>query len=606
MFHSLRQAIIQGTMLLISCVLLSFSFPVFAQQPLMGIEEIKPGMQGIGKTVIQGTKIEDFNVEILSVLKQSGSTGDKILVRVSGDVIDKTGGIAAGMSGSPVYIDGKLVGAIAYGWSMTDRKIGLLTPIYDMLNMSQFNADNPENAQADSKIGTTIRPLTTPLMVSGLGQHAMEKLTDQLKPLNLMPVSSGAAGWALDTKPELEPGSALGVQLMRGDIDMTAVGTVTYREGNEILGFGHPFLRRGGVGYFLTTAYIHQTIPSLETSFKLGAPLDLVGTINQDRGNGVVGVVGRYPHNIPLRIHVKDLDTSREKDLFVRVIQDEQLSPSLVTTAAMQAIEQTIDRTGIGTSWVKMEILGRDLPGDTLVRENMFFHPSDIGAGSLGELLEGLAIILNNPFNPVEIMDVKLEVAVEKEIRIAKIEQVQTKAPTAKPGDTISIAVMLKPFRGEAIQETMKFTIPEHQAPGPVAVMVRGGGSVPPLQKLLAQLGTQDTQADKQGNLEQYLSEFINRDRNNELVAELMPFGMANDPAVLLGGELSLAGYNNNSPLSSLPQKAPNAGGTTAEKAQTTKLVTDYIIDGSAQLYIQVESPTAGPLLKEKKAMMAH
>lgn len=606
LLHSSRQAIMHSVILGLLIICLSFSVPVSAQQPLMDLEDVRPGMTGIGKTVIQGTKIDDFDVEVLSILKQNGPTGDKILVKVSGDVIDKSGGIAAGMSGSPVYIDGKLIGAIAYGWSMTDRRIGMVTPIYEMLKMDKLTADGVENPKESAESANSPVALSTPLMVSGLGQRALEKLTEQLKPYNLAPVLTGTVGDAANVKAELEPGSAMGVQLMRGDIDMTAVGTVTYRDGDKILGFGHPFLKRGGVGYFLTTAYIHRTIPSLDNSFKLGAALDLAGTIEQDRGDGVLGTVGRYPHNIPLRVHVKDLDTNRENNLFVQIIQDELLSPALVTTAAMQAIEQTIDRTGLGTSWVKIEMLGRNLPGKTLVRENMFFHPTDIGAGSLGELLEGLAIVLNNSFNSVEIMDVKLDVQVEQAVRIAKIEQVQTKTVTAKPGDTIPICVTLKPFRGDAIQQTVNFTVPEHQAPGPMTVMVRGGGSLSPLQKLLVQLGSQETvQPAEPKNLEEYLQDYIQRDRNNELVAEVMPFNLTNDPAMLLGGEVPVGGYNNKAAVPA-PQKVQQPAEAPVEKAPPAKVVTDYIIDGSASVSVQVESPAVVKSANGPKSLSAH
>jgi len=593
LLHGLRETIIRGAGLILFTLILSLVAPAAAQQPLMGIEDVKPGMTGIGKTVIQGTKIEDFTVEVLSVLKQKGPAGDKIMVRVGGDVIDKTGGIAAGFSGSPVYIDGKLIGAISYGWSMTDRRIGLVTPIYDMLQMAKLNASGEDDEPRTGADPAGPPAVSTPIMVSGLGQRALEKLTEQLAPYNLTPVLSGAAAGMENEKVALEPGSAAGVQLMRGDIDMTAIGTVTYREGDNILAFGHPFLKRGGVGYFLTSAYIHQTIPSLETSFKLGAALDLVGTVNQDRNEGIAGVVGRYPHNIPLRMHVKDLDTGRENNLFVQVIQDELLSPALVTTAAMQAIEQTIDRTGLGTSWVKIEVMGRNLPDNMLVKENMFFHPTDIGSGSLGELLEGLALVLTNPFNAVEIMDVKVDVAIEQSIQTAKIEEVHTKTAVAKPGQTIPIFVSLKPYRGDAIQETLNFTVPAYQAPGPMAVTVRGGGSVPVLQKLLTQLGAQEIQTEQPKKLETYLRDFVQRDRNNELVAEITPMIMENDPGVMFGGEIPLTKAPNQKVA--MPAKPPVAkAGAMAAGKEKAKLSTDYIVDGSAVVYINVAGKTPG------------
>lgn len=594
LLHGLRQTIIRCTGLVLFILNFIFVAPAAAQQPLMGIEDVKPGMMGIGRTVIQGTKIEDFTVEVLSVLRQKGPAGDKIMVRVSGDVIDKTGGIAAGFSGSPVYIDGKLIGAVSYGWALTDRRIGLVTPIYDMLKASKLNAPDEDNEPQTGVNEAEPQAVATPIMVSGLGQRGLEKLTEQLAPYNLIPVISGSADGMENEKVELEPGSAVGVQLMRGDIDMTAIGTVTYREGDKILAFGHPFLKRGNVAYFLTNAYIHQTIPSLDTSFKLGAALDLVGTVNQDRNEGIAGVVGRYPHNIPLRIHVKDLDTGRENNLFVQVIQDELLSSALVTTAAMQAIEQTIDRTGMGSSWVKIEIMGRNLPNNNvLVKENMFFHPTDIGAGSLGELLEGLALVLTNPFNAVEIMDVKVDVAIEQSIQTARIEEAHTKTAVAKPGQTIPISVSLKPYRGDVIRETLNFTVPAYQAPGTMAVTVRGGSSVPVLQKLLTQLGAQEIQAEQPKNLEEYLRGFVQRDQNNELVAEITPMMMENDPSVLLGGEIPVTKTANQKMAMPVNQPFAKAGATAAEN-EKVKLSTDYIIEGSTVVYINVEGKPSG------------
>jgi hypothetical protein len=582
-------------MLLIMLALFVVTIPVFAEQSIMPVGDIKPGMKGIGKTVVQGTRIESFDVEVLSILKQKGPVGDLILVRVSGDVIDRTGGIASGMSGSPVYIDGKLVGAIAYGWALTDRRVGMVTPIQDMVKLWDLNGDK----SASPPPSADLQPITTPLMISGLGQKALEKLGENLKPFHLVPMLSGSHEESEGPKVELEPGSAVGVQLMRGDIDMTAIGTVTYRDGDKIVGFGHPFMRRGNVGYLMSTAYIHQTIPSLDNSFKLGTSLDLVGTINQDRGSGIGGVIGMYPRVVPLRVHVKDKDTGQEKDLFVQAVQDEQLAPALLTTAALQAIEQTLDRTGMGTSWVKIEIIGKNLPQESISRENMFFHPTDIGSGSLGELLEGLARVLNNPFTPVEIMDVKLDITVEKTAKIAQIERAAALKVIAKPGETVPVTVTLKPYRGNSFTKTIDVKIPEHQAAGALFVSIRGGGSLPPLQKLMAQLGGQELDAEQPKDLEGFLKEFLQRERHNELVAEILPFGMEEDPAALLGGDIPLTSTKKprtNNAVNKSKMKVP--GGYVKPQDAPSKITTDYIIDGSAQVYIQVQGESATPKKK--------
>jgi len=592
LLYKLRQYIKQSVILIAIIICASLTH-VSAEEQMIGVDELKTGMRGFAKTVVQGTTIETFDVEVLSIMKNQGPAGDLILVRVSGDVIDRTEGIASGMSGSPVYIDGKLAGAVAYGWPMTDRRICMVTPIQGMLKLWETpNEQKPQSVQQ-----VDLEPVTTPLMVSGLGPRALDKLAEYLEPFGLTPMASGSYNSTNKANHELEPGSAIGVQLMRGDLDMTAIGTLTYRDGDKIIGFGHPFLRRGNTNYLMTSAYIHQTVPGLDNSFKLGTSMDLVGTVDQDRGAGIGGKIGVYPHTIPLRIHVTDKDTGREKELFVQAVQDEQLSPALLTTAAMQAIEQTLDRTGLGTSWVKINILGKDLPGDNLIRENMYFHPTDVGAGSVGELLEGLALVLNNPFTPVEIIDIKLDIEIEKVIKVANIETAKVMKPSAKPGETIPIDVTLRPYRGTTITETINFTVPKDQAPGSIAVGIRGGGSMPQLQKLLAQFGGQELQTQKPENLEQFLKDFIQRDRNNEIIAEIMPLGLAGDPAAMLGGELAVTG---NTKSGAVPKNNPVSAALLSDPTKQVKMATNYIIDGSSEVVIQVLSPLTDEPRKKK------
>jgi hypothetical protein len=251
----------------------------------------------------------------------------------------------------------------------------------------------------------------------------------------------------------------------------------------------------------------------------------------------------------------------------------------------------------LGTSRVKINILGKDLPGDNLILENMFYHPTDIGAGSVGELLEGLALVLNNPFTPVEIIDVKLDIEIEKAIKVARIETARVKKTSVKPGETVPIDVTLRPYRGTAITETVNFTIPKDQAPGSIIVGVRGGGSLPQLQKLLAQIGGQELQIPKPENLEQFLQDFRQRDRNNEIVAEIMPFGLGSDPAEMLGGELPAA---RNQKTAAVPKNNPVAAALLSDQTKKVKLATNYIIDGSSEVVIQVLGTLADKPRKKK------
>lgn len=277
----------------------------YAAPDIMPLDEVKIGMRGIAKTVVLGTKIESFNVEVLGVMKQQSSAGDLILVKASGSVIDRTGGIVQGMSGSPVYIDGKVVGAIAYGWPLKDHTITMVTPIENMLKLLNMPQSTNSSPDALEKAEMKAEAKAAPLMVSGLSEQALGMLSNHLKPYQLVPYAIGEAPQGLEFPP-LEPGSSIGVQLVRGDVSVEAIGTVTYMEGNKVLAFGHPFLRRGSAEYFMTNAYIFTTLSGLDSGIKMGTTGNLIGVINQDRTSGIAGEVATYPAIIPLRATVYD------------------------------------------------------------------------------------------------------------------------------------------------------------------------------------------------------------------------------------------------------------------------------------------------------------
>lgn len=583
---------------------------VHASPNIMPVEEIQPGMHGIGKTVVAGTKIEDFDVEILSVMKDKGPSGDLILVRVSGDVIDRTGGIVQGMSGSPVYINGKLAGAIAFGWSLTDHTVGMVTPIADMLKLwdikdnsststvgSEQPADNTETDSAD------LEPMTTPLMVSGFSQHSMEMLKEKLAPFQLVPYAIGETGQEVEAAP-LEPGSPIGVQLISGDVNMSALGTVTYVEGNKVLAFGHPFLKKGNANYLMTNAYIFSTVKGLQDGFKVGTTGQLVGLVNQDRGAGIAGEIGKYPSIIPLRITVKDNNLDRTQDLAMQVVQDEQLSPVLTATTVANAMEKTMDRVGAGTARISFEISARNMPGDVLKRENMFYSPANIGEGVVGEFLEAMSLLAGNQYNPVDIMDVKVNVTVEEERRTASITEARVNTINAKPGDSIDISVQLKPYRGVPITRVVSYTIPKDQPAGAMILEVRGGGMIP-LAQLLKRQGLdedlfkvrKDKVKNKSKSFDSVIKEFTERDRNNDLVVEIFDTSMFNlGPGLQQPKEAKEIQLDTEfeAKLDAKPKKAANSEQSLpdAQKAAGDKgknyITTDYIIDGDYQVTVNV------------------
>ena len=241
---------------------LSVASRAFARTPLMPVEDLKAGMRGYAKTVISGDTIETFPVEVLGVTG-GDSMGYQILIRAGGDVIARSGGIAQGMSGSPVYIDGRLAGAIAYGKAFTDPHYCLLTPIHDMLDI----LDKPEPHRA---VSPSLLPKGTPLLAGGFTPAGISVLEEGLEPFGLTVADTGASGTASSAK-DLEPGSSVGVALIQGDLTLGALGTVTWTdEQGRILAFGHPFMSRGAADFFLTKTWVLASLPNLQAAYKVG------------------------------------------------------------------------------------------------------------------------------------------------------------------------------------------------------------------------------------------------------------------------------------------------------------------------------------------------
>ncbi|HWQ60789.1 MAG TPA: SpoIVB peptidase S55 domain-containing protein [Negativicutes bacterium] len=601
-------------------LLLSFPAAMAAAAPeTMPLEEIRAGMQGVAKTVVSGTTIEEFGVEVLGIMKNKGPSGDLILVRTFGDLIDRTGGIAQGMSGSPVYIDGKLVGAIAYGWTFTDHKVGMVTPIADMLKLWELPAPKPriteeeakieeqsgeeqpedkkaEDKKAEDKKAEENTVLATPLMAAGFGERALALLTEKLRPYKLTPYAVGDAPAEAAYRP-LEPGSAVGVQLVRGDVSLGAMGTVTYVEGNKVLAFGHPFLKKGATGYFLTNAYVFTTVKGMENSFKVGAVGPALGVIDQDRGAGVSGQMGLFPSVVPLRIGVTDRALGTSRDAVVQIVQDEQLFPVLAAASVLSVIEKTADRVGAGTAKVTFEVTARNMPGDTFKRENMFYSPANIGEQAISELYELMALLASNQFQPVDILDIQVDATVDPERRTATIMEARANVATAKPGDKVEITVSLKPFRGETVTCKVPFTIPKDQPAGPLTLEVRGGGMIPLAELLSKRQKGDDELLQAVGKLKtktfpEMLKEFAERDRNNDIVVEVL----SAEAGDLLGGpgpaKAPAAKLDPVTNINAAAGKQPPRAGRSADavKKQENKSThsTDYIVDSDAQVVINI------------------
>lgn len=534
----------------------------FANVPLMPVEEIVPGMRGVAKTVITGETIETFDVEVLGVVGNDAA-GQNILIKASGDVIDRSGGIAQGMSGSPVYIDGRLAGAVAFGKAFTDPHYCFLTPIGRMLDLLNEPAPRPSE----------FLPKTTPLMAGGFTEAGVQYLSEKLAPFGLKATGVGGSG-AFTSEQPLEPGSSVGVSLMRGDIQLGALGTVTWvGDGGEILAFGHPFMQRGDSCYFMNKAWILASLPNLESAYKVGNIGATIGTITQDRSAGIAGKLGQGPPVIPVYVAVTDSARGINNSARVEIIDDEVLLPAMLDAVAYNTVAKTMDREGGGTARFSFRIDGRgSVSGAVNVkRENMYYANTGISKLINQELVEAGTILTQNKFEKVDIYGVNINVVLDDKAEVAEIINAAVQEKTAAPGDTVHIDVQLQPYRAAKITKTVTFKVPKEQKEGKLPLTVRGGSSLAWIQNLLRKQreeGVPAQQKETRKTLQDFIKSINEADQNNDLIVDIAA-GQAAPEAAEQAGAGGFASMLAGSPL----------------KQKTTL---NFIVDGTTDVVLEI------------------
>ena len=501
---------------------LSVASQAFARTPLMPVEDLKVGMRGYAKTVISGDTIETFPVEVLGVTG-SDSMGYQILIKAGGNVIARSGGIAQGMSGSPIYIDGRLAGAIAYGKAFTDPHYCLLTPIHDMLDI----LDKPEPHRS---VSPSLLPKGTPLLAGGFTPAGILILEEGLEPFGMTVADTGTPGTASSTK-NLEPGSSVGAALIQGDMTLGALGTVTWTdEQGRILAFGHPFMSRGAADFFLTKTWVLASLPNLQTAYKVGNIGAAAGTFSQDRSAGVAGQIGRLPAYIPMYVSASDSTRSRNGSARVKIVNDEQLAHKLAASVLASHTAKIVDHGKGGSARIRFEITARDEKGELLhiSRDNMYFDKESVIKPLPAELQETVQVLLQNKLEKVRITNIDVDVDASTETLIAEIKKVLVKEKEPKPGDTIHLQVTLKPYREPEFVRTIAYKLPK-DASGEVRLNVRGGASLAWVQELLRKQkeGEEDRakkeEKKKDVKLSDYVREVNQADRNNDIIIEFAP-----------------------------------------------------------------------------------
>jgi hypothetical protein len=486
---------------------------------VMKVSEVRPGMRGHAVTVFSGEQPDRFEIEVIDVIADFQPGQDAVLFTSSDPRLEHSG-IVGGMSGSPVFVEGKLLGALAYGWSFNKDPIGGITPIEDMLAVDQLPfrpevlpGGRPRTregtaAWADAMLGlgvsplperrrpaeldprTALEPIGVPLTLGGFGPGSSGLLADVLGMVPVRGGSSGRARRGQDDRPrrkKFAPGDSVSVIMIEGDLNAAPNGTVTWvggKSGERLLAFGHPMFEQGPTRYPIADARVHVILPSLERSVKMSSPLDIQGTMIQDRLAAISARTDIQAPLIPVTTRVVAADDRIEARTYQsRVADSVLLTPSLVATLMFQALETSASDTVELTVAVEHDIGFRTRKGPRTVHiEEEFFFPTGIARGPLlrGRAILAMAAAIENDFEVAEIRHVDQRMTVRYGAPVETIREVQLVSGEVRAGDLMELDVRLRPPHGDERTERIVLRVPDDAEDQEIMVEIAGGDYVLP------------------------------------------------------------------------------------------------------------------------------
>ena len=702
--------------------------PAHAMDPILPFRDVKGGMTGTAYTVVDSSgEIRSFDVDIVGNMDNGKGSSRMIMARARGPVIEQTGGILQGMSGSPVYVNGRLVGAVAAGikemtpytffitpiedmmklWTMPDTKNktrlktvnmhkvveerkkqaakekeeenkkaetsgnAILNRIIDVIHEAEDTsketkakqeADEKEQAEKEkaeaaaakaadkavakdaakakeaadapaedaataedkaavdeaAKASTPVKDAAAAKTAAATEDKAQAKdekaLTKQPKAVMYLsgfsqpgidflqknvPVGRDVTFMPMGVRTEgegntlynasLKPGSAVGVAIVYGDFTVGATGTVTAVDGKKILGFGHPFLHRGNVNYFMTDATVVGTISGQSNGMKIANIGNIIGRISQDRETGIAGTIGDFPTVVPVKVRIKDTTLGRTDDYGARIAYDEDFLPELSGGIAYAAMTKTSDTLAGSTANVHFTIRTNAAEGGKFERSNMFYNTADVGQIAVGELMQAMSIVCSNTEQESDIVDVQVDVQMENGRKTATLVSAVPDKATVKPGDLVKFTTTIKPYRRDKETLLIPYRVPVTAPEGPLTLDIRGGGVAPIAQlKLLQQTGLDlIAQEDKTATTKDKLQGLKRTGRNNEIIiapgaqAQVMMPAQQRKAAREAAKAAREAAQQRKFSFSLNKPKNENAG--------ETKFTTNYIIDNVIHSTLQVE-----------------
>jgi hypothetical protein len=454
------------------------------QESYWKVDDLRAGMKGIGKTVLKGTKIETFDAQVLGVMKNISPGRDLVLCRLSGLDLEKTG-VIQGMSGSPIYVEGKLVGAVAYAWPFGKEPIAGVTPFCQMHSyVEAYEKRDLAEEEKPSRVGLAapltidgktyhtatvshdwtepqptaadglwLMPLQTPLAASGFTPHSLGLMREHFRSAGMVPMQGGAVSSKVRDEvkdTQIEPGGALTVALVLGDFDVSGIGTVTHVEGKRVYGWGHPFFGSGNCEFPLMTGYVHTIYPRQSISFKMGSPIKTVGIINADVSTCIAGWLDRKPDLLPVKMALSREPGAKAKTFHVAIVRQPKMLAPLVFACLTNSVDMEGDLPEELTAELQVKIEVEGHPAVTL--HDTFSGASYAGGRAPQALYTQVASVVQmltfNTYRQVPIQAISCTTRIKSGRRTADIEAVELDSDTFCPGETLKATVVMRPYKG--------------------------------------------------------------------------------------------------------------------------------------------------------------
>lgn len=500
------------TLILLSLPLVAVPAHGAEAPPFLSLDDLEPGAVAQVKTVFAGTDIDEFEVEIVSVIRNTGPDMDMILGRGLGERIAEVG-VAQGMSGSPVYVDGRLIGALSSTWPFLKEPLFGITPVEQMAREADWSEANRDAARLSAPGGfrseatadlaarlgladlapaglggpssaqeaphvepaTGLVAIGAPLVLSGFDPRATRVAADWFEPYGFTVAEGGAGTTTNGTTTSggaIEPGATLGVRLAGGDVNMTAIGTVTWVDGDRIHGWGHPFFQVGDVEFPLVDGYIHSVMPSSMISFKLGSGGDIIGTCTSDRRSGISGRLGVRP-----ALTTFDLKLSQRghvRDFHYELVRHPELLGQLVGVTGANSMFVREGGLRPETLAFRQRLVLTD--GREATVETMF--TGDRTAGQVAELLGAATnILVTNPFERVQIESIEAEITSSPEIQAVFLTEMSLDRERLRPGDPVRGSYTLRDYRGDETRHRFRLDLAEQARPGRYLLLIADGAT---------------------------------------------------------------------------------------------------------------------------------